>query len=64
MTMPQLIIINMLWNALFIAMALSEVIGATAIHDGLPWWAKWWWIAALAGGNLVIHIVQLRRFAP
>jgi hypothetical protein len=42
-------------------MAASEMLGLTAIHENLPWWFKWWWIVALAGGNLVIHIMQLRR---
>jgi hypothetical protein len=59
--MRNLIIANMAWNALFIAMAASEMLGLTAIHENLPWWFKWWWIVALAGGNLVIHIMQLRR---
>ena len=58
--MTRLITINMAWNGLFIAMAASEILGLTAVHDGLPWWAKWWWISALAGGNLVIHVLQLR----
>jgi len=58
--MTRLIIINMAWNGLFIAMAASEILGLTAVHDGLPWWGKWWWISALAGGNLVIHVLQLR----
>jgi hypothetical protein len=61
MTMKNLIIANIAWNSLFIAMAASEMIGITAIHESLPWWFKWWWICALAGGNLVIHILQLRQ---
>lgn len=59
--MRRLILANVLWNALFIAMALSEVLGVTGVHDQLPWWLKWWWIMALAGGNLVIHVMQLKR---
>lgn len=61
MTMKNLIIANIAWNTLFIAMAGSEMIGITAIHESLPWWFKWWWICALAAGNLVIHILQLRQ---
>lgn len=61
MTMRGLILANMCWNALFIAMALSELLGVTAIHPVLPWYLKWWWVIALAGGNLVIHVLELRR---
>jgi len=57
----NLVIANMLWNTAFVAMALSEMLGITAIHEALPWYLKWWWITALAGGNLVIHIMMLRR---
>jgi hypothetical protein len=61
--MKRLIIANMVWNSIFIAMAASEMIGLTGVHEALPWWFKWWWICALAGGNLVIHILQLRKVA-
>lgn len=60
MTVRQLVVANIVWNALFIAMAASEMIGLTAVHASLPWWFKWWWIVALAGGNLAIHVAQLR----
>lgn len=59
MTMKNLILANMAWNAMFIVMAASEMLGVTAVHEGLPWWFKWWWICALACGNLGIHILQL-----
>lgn len=57
--MRRLVIANMAWNVLFVLMALSEVTGLTAVHDALPWWLKWWWICALAGGNLAIHAAML-----
>ncbi len=53
------IIVNMAWNGFFILMAASEMLGLTQVHESLPWYFKWWWIVALAGGNLVIHVVQL-----
>ena len=59
--MKRLIILNIGWNALFIAMAFAEMVGLTHVHENLPWWFKWWWIVALAGGNLAIHVLQLRR---
>lgn len=59
--MRSLIIANMAYNVLFVAMAASELVGLTAVHEALPWWAKWWWICALAGGNLAIHVAMLRR---
>lgn len=59
--MRRLILLNIAWNGLFILMAASEMIGLTSVHASLPWWFKWWWIVALAGGNLAIHVVQLRR---
>jgi len=31
------------------------------VHETLPWWFKWWWICALVGGNLVIHLLMLRK---
>ena len=57
--MKYMIIANMLWNGMFIMMAASEMIGFTDVHGSLPWWFKWWWICALAGGNLFIHVIQL-----
>lgn len=59
--MKKLVLLNMAWNLAFILTAASEMLGVTAIHDGLPWWFKWWWIVALAVGNLLIHVLQLRR---
>lgn len=59
--MRRLVIGNMLWNAAFVAMAASEMIGVTSIHESLPWWFKWWWVCALAGGNLLIHVTMLRE---
>lgn len=57
--MILLIYANMAWNGLFILMAASEMFGLTVIHEGLPWYFKWWWITVLAVGNLVIHIMEL-----
>jgi hypothetical protein len=31
------------------------------VHEALPWWFKWWWIVALALGNMAIHWRMLRR---
>ncbi len=59
--MRRLIFLNMAWNTAFVLMALSEMLGTTGVHETLPWWFKWWWICALAGGNLVIHLLMLRR---
>lgn len=59
--MRKLIFANMLWNTAFVAMALFEMVGVTAVHPSLPWWFKWWWVIGLAGGNLAIHIAMLRR---
>ena len=59
--MRNLVYANMLWNTAFVVMALSEMLGVTAIHPWLPWYLKWWWICGLAGGNLVIHVLMLRR---
>lgn len=61
MSMRKLIVINVLWNALFVAMMGSELLGLTSIHEALPWWGKWTWGIALAGGNLVIHVLEWRR---
>lgn len=55
----RLVHANIYWNFLFIIMAGFEMTGLTSIHENLPWWFKWWWIIALAGGNLVIHVWQL-----
>lgn len=59
--MLTLIIANMAWNGFFVCMAASEMLGLTEVHEGLPWWAKWWWLLALAGGNIFIHILMLQR---
>jgi len=56
--MKTLVVANMAWNAFFILMAASEMLGLTQVHEGLPWYLKWWWIIALAGGNLVIHLMM------
>ena len=63
MTMYGLIWANVLWNALFVLMALSEMFGFSSVHGALPWWFKWWWLLALAGGNLVIHMLMFYRYA-
>lgn len=57
--MRRLILANMTWNGIFILMAASEMLGLTQVHELLPWYFKWWWIVALAGGNLAIHIREL-----
>lgn len=57
--MIKLVVANMVWNAFFIVMAASEMLGLTQVHENLPWYLKWWWIIALAGGNLVIHLAML-----
>lgn len=62
--MRTLIVINMAWNAFFILMAASEMLGLTEVHEGLPWYLKWWWIIALAGGNLIIHVMELSSLEP
>jgi len=59
--MKNLILLNMAWNGFFILMAASEMLVLTEVHEGLPWWFKWWWIMFLAGGNLVIHLIQLSK---
>lgn len=59
--MKRLIHLNMAWNALFILMGLSEMFGLTGMHEQLPSWGKWVWFIVLAGGNLVIHIAELRK---
>jgi hypothetical protein len=57
----NLILANMAWNTAFVVMGLSEMLGVTSVHEALPWWLKWIWLCALAGGNLVIHLLMLRR---
>jgi len=59
--MRKLIFANMILNTAFVLMALSEMLGVTSVHEMLPWYLKWWWICTLAGGNLFIHILMLRR---
>lgn len=59
--MKRLIAINVAWNAFFVLMGLSEMIGLTGIHEHLPPWGKWVWLIALAGGNLIIHALQWRK---
>ena len=61
--MRKLIIANMLWNTAFVVMGLSEMLGLTNVHEQLPWYLKWIWLCTLAGGNLVIHVLMLRRCA-
>ena len=39
----------------------SEMLGITNVHEMLPWYLKWIWICVLAGGNLFIHMLMLRR---
>ncbi len=51
----------MILNTVFVLMALSEMLGITGVHEALPWYVKWWWICALAGGNLFIHVLMLRK---
>jgi len=36
------------------------MVGITHIHEALPPEIKWIWLIALAGGNLVIHLMMLR----
>jgi len=57
--MRGLIFANMTLNTVFVLMAVSEMTGLTAVHQSLPWYFKWWWICALAGGNLFIHVLML-----
>ncbi|MGB9368999.1 MAG: hypothetical protein WCE79_23585 [Xanthobacteraceae bacterium] len=59
--MRKLIFANMILNTVFVLMALSEMLGITGVHEALPWYIKWWWICALAGGNLFIHTLMLKR---
>src|SRR5439155_18554091 len=57
----KLVFANMLWNTAFVVQGLSEMVGITHIHEALPPEFKWVWLIALAGGNLVIHLMMLRR---
>jgi hypothetical protein len=59
--MRRLIFGNMIYNTLFVLMALSEMTGLTEVHGALPWWLKWIWICTLAAGNLAFHVAMLRR---
>ena len=61
--MKRLVWANILWNCLFVAMGVSEMTGITEIHPSLPPSFKWIWLCALAGGNLVIHLLQLRTLS-
>ena len=63
MTIRGLVWLNIFWNTLFVLMAASELTGVTSVHEALPWYFKWWWITALAGGNLLIHCLMLYRIA-
>lgn len=58
--MLTLIILNMLFNAAYTAMALSEMTGWTDLHSSLPRQFKWVWICSLALGNLVFHVLMIR----
>ncbi len=60
-SMRKLIYANMLWNTAFVLQGLSEMAGLTSIHEALPPQIKWIWLIALAGGNLAIHLMMLRR---
>jgi hypothetical protein len=59
----KLIYANMAWNTAFVIQGLSEMLGVTDIHSALPPQIKWIWLIALAGGNLVIHLLMLRKTA-
>jgi hypothetical protein len=59
--MRNLIYANIILNSAFVAMALSEMLGLTSVHEMLPWYLKWIWICVLAGGNLTIHVLMLRK---
>ncbi|WP_342360917.1 hypothetical protein [Terrarubrum flagellatum] len=61
--MRKLIFANMGWNTLFVAQGFSEMLGITQVHESLPPQFKWIWLIGLAGGNLVIHLMMLRRAA-
>jgi hypothetical protein len=57
----KLIFANMAWNTAFVVQGLSEMLGITDVHSTLPPQIKWIWLIALAGGNLVIHLMMLRK---
>ena len=57
----KLVFANMAWNTAFVIQAMSEMLGITQVHESLPPQLKWIWLVALAGGNLVIHLLMLRR---
>ena len=57
----KLVFANMLWNTAFVVQGLSEMLGITHVHEALPPEIKWIWLIALAGGNLAIHLLMLRR---
>ncbi|MBN9061265.1 MAG: hypothetical protein BGP06_05695 [Rhizobiales bacterium 65-9] len=59
--MRKLVFANMAWNAAFIVQGVSEMLGFTQVHESLPPEIKWIWLIGLAGGNLVIHLLMLRR---
>lgn len=59
--MRKLVFANMAWNTAFVLQGLSEMLGITHVHEALPPEIKWIWLIALAGGNLVIHLMMLRR---
>lgn len=59
--MVRLIVYNMMWNAAFVVMMLSELSGFTAYHEALPPNLKWIWGCTLAAGNLVLHVAMLRE---
>lgn len=59
----KLIFANMAWNTAFVIQGASEMLGVTSVHEALPPQMKWIWLIALAGGNLVIHLMMLRRAA-
>lgn len=61
--MRKLVFANMAWNTAFVAQGFSEMLGLTSVHESLPPQLKWIWLIGLAGGNLVIHIMMLRRAA-
>ena len=61
--MRNLILWNMAFNAAYFLIALSEMLGLTSIHEGLPPQIKWIWICTLVAGNLTFHVLMLRRTA-
>ena len=61
--MRKLIYANMAWNTAFVLQGLSEMLGVTDFHSALPPQIKWIWLIARAGGNLIIHLMMLRKLA-